>query len=391
MSVRVFEISAGYTAITGVFRSMLGIAVLVTALLATVIPQTHAAEPATAQDIARLLAGMPVTRGSPLISATQSPGWIRHAAEMNTAWEAFENNHLRQTRDWSKTHLPVPYPAMFYMFGGPDFVHADAFYPNAATYVLSGLEPVGRVPKLAAVSPEKLEEALGALRQSLKNFMQYGYFITREMDQQLRAGQFKGTLPVLLVFLARTGKTIHKVNSVHLNTTGTVQNGWRKGRPGGAKLVFSGSDGNARTLYYFRTNLANGGVRTSGFLKFCARLGRGGSLVKSASYLMHTKPFSKVRDFLLQHSAAIVQDDSGIPLKHFTDKDWAMKPFGRYLGPTDQFKRFQQADLADFFAAGGAKPVDFGIGYRWHPQRTNILLAKRREPVAPIDPRQKPQ
>ncbi len=372
-------------------QTSLKVSILAAVLFATAIPDTDAASPATVQDTARLLAGMPVTRGSPLLGATRSPGWIRHAAEMNTAWEAFENHHLRQTRDWAKKHLPLPYPAMFYMFGGPDFVHADAFYPGAATYVLSGLEPVGRVPKLANLPPDKLEEALGALRRSLKNFMQYGYFITREMDQQLRAGEFKGTLPVLLVFLARTGKTIHKANSVHLNASGTVKNGWRKGRPGGTKLVFSGSDGNARTLYYFRTNLANGGVKTSGFLKFCARLGRGGALVKSASYLMHTKPFSKVRAFLLQHSAAMVQDDSGIPLKHFADKDWLLNPFGRYLGPTDQFKRFHQADLADFFSAGGAKPVDFGIGYRWHPRRTNILLAKRREPVAPIAPKAKPR
>ena len=35
---------------------------------------------------------------------------------------------------------------MFYMFSGPDFLYADAFYSKATTYVLSALEPVGSVP-----------------------------------------------------------------------------------------------------------------------------------------------------------------------------------------------------------------------------------------------------
>ena len=35
---------------------------------------------------------------------------------------------------------------MFYMFSGPDFLYADAFYSKATTYVLSALDP-GPVPE----------------------------------------------------------------------------------------------------------------------------------------------------------------------------------------------------------------------------------------------------
>ena len=37
---------------------------------------------------------------------------------------------------------------MLYMFSGPDFLYATSFFPNASTYVLAGLEPVGAVPDL---------------------------------------------------------------------------------------------------------------------------------------------------------------------------------------------------------------------------------------------------
>ena len=47
------------------------------------------------------------------------------------------------------------------------------------------------------------------------------------------------------------------------------------------------------------------------------------------------------------------------------------------LGPIDQFKDAYQDDLARFFEAAGARPVSFGIGYRWHPKRTNILVAEK--------------
>jgi hypothetical protein len=33
----------------------------------------------------------------------------------------------------------------------PNFLYANAFYPNATTYMLSGLEPVGTVPDLTTL------------------------------------------------------------------------------------------------------------------------------------------------------------------------------------------------------------------------------------------------
>lgn len=42
---------------------------------------------------------------------------------------------------------------MRYMFSGPDFLYATSFFPNASTYVLAGLEPVGEIPDLTGPSP----------------------------------------------------------------------------------------------------------------------------------------------------------------------------------------------------------------------------------------------
>ena len=91
------------------------------------------------------------------------------------------------------------------------------------------------------------------------------------------------------------------------------------------------------------------GVRASGFLKFCATLAPGNSLIKSASYLLHSGNFTTVRDFLLANSATIIQDDSGIPLGNYNSKKWRFFPFGRYAGPIAEFPGRYQQSYAELF------------------------------------------
>jgi len=262
------------------------------------------------------------------------------------------------------------------MFSGPDFLYANAFYPNATTYVLAALEPVGTVPDLTTLRGS-VASSLYQLHVSLSSILSYSFFITHRMKSDLRATRVNGALPILYVFLARSGKTIREVTMVHLDDAGAVQpdaDGNARGNATrGVKIVFAGSDGEARTLYYFSTNIANDGVKSSGFLKFCESLAPADSLIKSASYLLHSGGFTTVRDFLLANSAVMVQDDSGIPLRYYDAKKWDLQPFGHYLGPIGVFPGRYQPQYAVLFRK--SRPIDFGIGYRWHPHETNLLLA----------------
>ena len=211
------------------------------------------------------------------------------------------------------------------------------------------------------------------------------------MKTQLHEGPVYGTLPILYVFLARTGKTVHEVSFVSLDNQENFQTpdepaaasgkkAVRHAAPSaapGVKIVFSEGDGPQQTLYYFNTNLADGSVERSGFLAFCGKLGVADSFLKSASYLLHTGGFNKVRAFLLDHSATVLQDDSGIPLAYFDPKQWRLQPFGRYVGPLSIFGRTYQERMGELFSKGNAIPIDFGIGYRWRKNESNLLLAQK--------------
>jgi hypothetical protein len=111
---------------------------------------------------------------------------------------------------------------MLYMFSGPDFLYATSFLPNASTYVLAGLEPVGGVPDLTSLSPSVINGELRNLEISTGSLFNFSFFITHNMKTQLRNGPVYGTLPILYVFLARTGKRVHEVELVSLDEHGNL-------------------------------------------------------------------------------------------------------------------------------------------------------------------------
>jgi hypothetical protein len=84
-----------------------------------------------------------------------------------------------------------------------------------------------------------------------------------------------------------------------------------------------------------------------------------------------------VRNFLLDHSATILQDDTGIPVSFFDRRKWQPQPFGHYVTPIAVFSHNYQPKLAELFRKGNPIPIDFGLGYRWRVNQSNLLLAQK--------------
>jgi hypothetical protein len=355
-------------------------------VLALSLSPARSAQTPTPDDTARFLAGMQPSADSPLAALAKDPNWQRHAKYMDSIFDQNEKRHLSQIRNFTKAHLTASRDTMFYMFAGPDALHAVAFFPNATTYVLAGLEPVGNIPPLNSLSYGTLSGSLQNLASSMNTLLTLSFFITKDMKSQLRTGPVFGTIPIISVFLVRSGKTIHDISYVKMDNDGVEHPADEPGVKSNApavKVVFSdGKDGRKQTLYYFSTDLSDSGLKASGFLKFCDKLGTGDSFIKSASYLMHGGNFNTIRSFLLAKSALILQDDSGIPLAFFNRKAWQFQPLGRYLGPIEIFPGAYQPQMTDLFRNVTPIPLDFGIGYRWRNNESNMLLATRSSDTA---------
>jgi hypothetical protein len=363
-------------------RHFLKIAALAATMFLAAAVASRAADTVTVDDTARFLAGMQPSAGSPLLPLTKDPAWQHHAHFFDAAFGQLEQRQLTKVRAWAEANLAAPRPTMFYMFSGPDFLYANAFYPKATTYVLSALEPPGGVPDLTKMSRGSVGAALYNIEHSLSSILNFSFFITKHMKVDLREGQISGTLPILYVFLARSGKTISSVTPVTLDENGAVSSENPKSTTRGVRIVFAGNDGVEKSLYYFSTDLSNSGARSSGFLKFCSTLAPGNSLIKSASYLLHSGNFSTVRDYILANSSTVIQDDSGIPLAYYNPKKWRLFPFGHYAGPIGEFPGKYQQSYAELFRR--SQPMDFGIGYRWRAFESNLLLSVRLSPDEPV-------
>lgn len=309
-------------------------------------------------DVSRFIAGLTVAGPGPLAEWTKTPEWISYSKSINQSWEKFDVARLERIRPWANSHLSdLNAGTVFYPFSGPDFISARAFFPKASTYILCGLEPVGNQPSLQTLQP--LGSALGWMEVSVRTLMDAGYFVTKEMQVDLKQSPLQGTVPLFCFMLARNGDHILSVQTTASH----------------AEIRFlARGDSRERTLHYFSFNLRNEGMRKgSAFADFIKSARPDVGFLKSASYLLHEGDFSIIRDILLTQCRAIVQDDSGIPLRAFASDRWKSRNFGVYVAPLDIFQKYNQPDMAALYAKHPARPLPFGFGYHWDPKTSNLM------------------
>src|SRR5216117_3897007 len=240
-------------------------------------------------DVARFLAGMPVPETSLLAPLTRDPAWQAHAAFFEKEFSKLNLRQLQKLHAWQETYFPEslqPVQVAFYMFSGPDFLYVDQFFPKAAVYVLCGKEGLGQPPDPLRIA--NLSGALGNLENAMKSSLNTTYFITKNMKVDLQQQNLNGVLPILYVFIARGDKSITNITFGSLNSNGAFEEsaqGKKGGSTPGVRIRYTDNQsGNSQTLYYFTTDISDGGIKSApGFLKFCQRLGSGSSFLKSSS------------------------------------------------------------------------------------------------------------
>jgi hypothetical protein len=145
----------------------------------------------------------------------------------------------------------------------------------------------------------------------------------------------------------------------------------------GVQIIYRRPGGPTQTLYYFKADLSNG-KECRNFLSWLGDLGPGSSYLKAASYLLPLDAFSETRNFLLNTSQLILQDDSGIPYRDFKTGEWRIQLFGVYTDPLAIFQRRKELELQVAYGTIYFKGMlPFGAGYHVNANDANLLLATR--------------
>lgn len=336
---------------------------------------------ASDDDIARWLAGLPAT-GDALKSFSLVPAWKEHARELGKGWNESETDRLAKVRLWAPAALGEINSSdspVFYFFSGADFLYPGALFPNAKTYVLCAREPVGSQPDPTRIPPEELPAALATFRKSLSGLLDFSYFITTDLRRDVDQRHIPGILPVLELIIARNGGRVIEVQPVRCDPGGTISLPSKaKGGSPGVRIRFQRAEQPAQTLFYFYGDLSDGGLKThGGVLKFCESLGPGRSLLKAASFLPHEGGFTRITDWLLAHSSAVVQDTSGIPFRKFPKDAWTFRFWGRSAEPIEIFKKHAEPELQSAVDAAAPLRIPFGFGYQYEPAKALLILAER--------------
>ena len=331
-------------------------------------------------DAARYMAGLPGGINSGIGPARDSPRWKLHQANVNELWRQFSSYRQPRIDAFAQRELSSlrNNGTVFYPFSGPDILFATAFFPHAQNYILCGLEGADPLPNIGQLTAEERETGLDGLYTAITTALNCSFFITKDMRVDLQRTKFKGTLPIMLVFLARLGIEVDSVTSIDLDPNGQIRETSGQGK--GYQIRCKGHFGGGKNIYYFQQNLANDSLSpTSSFLKFVANFGASSTYLKSASYLMHSEGFSTIRSSILNSSRAVLQDDSGIPFRSFKNPPWDLRLYGTYTGVLDLFKENFQPDLLSAYEKQtlSVENINFGVGYKFNAGQSNLLLAVR--------------
>jgi hypothetical protein len=341
-----------------------------------------------ADDVGRFLAGLPGKPGSPFADLEQKPEWQVHQRELDRMWSPVETQWLPNMTEFQRTELsgpPIKDSVIFYPFSGPDILVPTILFPNNATTVMVALEPAGALPDRTLIEKRGAAHYLEGIREAVYSELHRSFFITREMDRNFRGVVTDGLFPPILLLLTRSRHTVLDFRYVRLDDQGKIiERDLSYKAPGnignkGVEIEYASDvDSSIHKLYYFSINLADDRLKpNTPFLTYLAGLKGMTTFFKATSYLTHQKGFSMICDEVLAGSAAVLQDDSGIPYKLFLATPWQVQLYGAYEKPYEPFGYRAQPDLRAAFVNSKPKPLNFRIGYGFSKIPSNLLLATR--------------
>lgn len=337
-------------------------------------------------DVARFVAGKPLSVSSSLNRLIGQPSVRKHYYETGELSKKWQEGRLKAIRQWAMMEIQPKLTrpqCVKYMFGGPDFVHATTIFPGVPEYILAGLEPLGTIPDFFAMDEAQLERYLSHLNYTLRSISRRNFFITKEMREDFGKDGIDGVFPVLLYFASLTGHEVLDANYVTLESGGGVVQStaaeatgiWLRIRETNPTF----GNPSAQNLYYFKTDLSDSGFKNgSPFHQFLSSKPNSVGYLKAASFLMHTDGFTNIRNFLVGDCRHILQDASGIPAEFFA-LYYNVDYYGKYVGPIDMFSEYDQPFLHRVYQSGVAKNLPFGTGYRMQDSDSIQMFGTRKQ------------
>jgi hypothetical protein len=338
-------------------------------------------------NLSHLIAGYPINY--------YQPQWDKRFIEsfnknVNQKMTGIESSRLAKIKVWNEANIKSnganDTNFVFYPFSGGDFIHMAWLYPNANEYFMIAREKVGDIPNLFSKDSAYTSQYLKDIEFVLRDIYTKSYFITKNMSADTKHNtKVNGMLPLILWGAVRTGHDISKVSFGKIDENGNF-NAVKNHESSNIVqvILWNKKLKKEQKVTYFCCDLANDElISHPGNMLFMDKSIsiNCNTFIKSASYLLHYGSFTTIREFVLSKSNYLVQDDTGIPYKHFNNDQWKVSVFGVYEEPVRDFSdNLYQEDLDSAYKTPSyLGELNFSLGYHWGSKKQNQIVAKKNQ------------
>lgn len=335
-----------------------------------------AASDSTAVELPDLKGDEQLNKALRFYAGLSKEGFELSAAD-NQAWDKYSENIKRLVETTSKTRQQMDSIAsndfkdfrdstdyVFYPFSAADFIYANTLFPDADTYFLCGLEKAGTP---ISGDLKKSYSHYEAYRKALDIFFRKTYFVTKDMKHELDNEELDGVCPVITMLMAVGGREVISVEQCNFDNEGNIV----ATDPNKADVLrikfFKPGSKHEQTLIYASGDIADGrsNPNLKKYIEKTLPQHHVSCFLKAASFLMTQDNFTDIRNYIVNYSHNIIQDDSGVPYRYLTDK-FNTTLYGAYVRPLAVFsEKCVQPDLAQQYKdrASEVHALPFCIGY----------------------------
>lgn len=333
----------------------------------------------TLAEYGRFLAAIPCKEAA-FQTLQEKPFYKEHKAFVDKFWKHLQKNTLAPLEIFGIDKGLIDgrdTETCFYPFGGPDFLFASTFYPDAAAYVLLGYEPCGTIFDLRTKKDSEVATLLQHFREAIVFMQQAGYFKTLEMEDDFADSLLNGTLHPLLFFAVLRGCELQSIEYGHITDSGE----WCSSEKPTSVRIHLTDRGTSKTLMYISCDLHDSELKKHpGIEAYISSQAPYKVLLKAASYLPSHPLYTRVTKLICEGASKIIQDDTGIRFKTLKQGPWDLTYWGTYTKTIKLFKNYFQPDLKKALAASPNNyPLPFHISYNSSHGEGMLILAKRRK------------
>jgi len=336
----------------------------------------------------------------------------RHCKTMTELYASYKRAWADRAGQFIATLRPADLPkTVVYPFGGGDLTSALVVYPDAQEITTISLEAAGDARVIETITKSQLADDIATIGGDVRRLYRSAHSTTKSL-QAASHSELPGTLMFALAALAVHGMEPVSLRYFDIQPDGTLKyltsgdldkradelvtakrrdektkkskHFWveQESPFSNVEIQFRtrGGDGKApvRTYRHIVANLDDPHMtKDERVLVHLRAKGKVSVMTKAASFLLWFDDFSQIRDYLLQHTAWMISDASGIPPSYAEPAGFEQITYGEFNGPYFiQDPKNTRADFVKMWKKQPKRPLPFRFGYPDQDKNHHLMITR---------------